>query len=158
LKARIHSQTTSRALEVQKYLLPNVTTPFGLAVVPDPVFAICAEIAPMLSQEHVMLVSYNMLIPYILLIFHMTLKDTRIDLQRLDAFVSGANQNVIDIRDLIQTRFSRATVMLGNFRDETEAQLSKLSANIAALRTLELTSAESSGPETDAAAASQNGS
>jgi DNA recombination protein RmuC len=139
LKARIHSVTEKRALEIQKYLDPNITTSFGLAVVPDPLFEICAEIVPTLSQQNVMLVSYSMFIPYILLIFHMTLKSAHtIDLRRLDAFVKTATESVLSLQGELQGRLSKATVLLNNVKTDMESQLGKLNMSLAALQVLKL--------------------
>lgn len=155
LKGLIQSRTANRALEVRKYLNPNITTSFGLAVVPDSLFTICYEITPDLSQQNVMLVSYSMLIPYILLIFHMTLKSAHsIDLQRLDGFVKAANQIVIDLQSLLQGKFSRATTMLNNFRNDLEAQLSRLSATLVSLTVLEMAANGEAGPQSETGSAS----
>jgi DNA recombination protein RmuC len=143
LKAKIHSVTKSRATEIQKYLDPNITTTFGLAVVPDPLFEICSEIVPLLSQQNVMLVSYSMFIPYILLIFHMTLKSAHtIDLRRLDAFLKTASESVVTLQAELQGRLSRATVMLNNVKTDMEAQLGQLNMSLAALQVLKLPSSE----------------
>jgi DNA anti-recombination protein RmuC len=64
LKATIQSITRTRALEMRKYLDPTMTTRFGLVVVSEPVFELCSEILPLLSQEGIVLVSCNMLLPY----------------------------------------------------------------------------------------------
>ena len=135
LKTRIHSVAEKRAIEVQKYLDPNITTSFALAVVPDPLFEICSEIVPILSQQNVMLVSYSMFIPYILLIFHMTLKSAHtIDLRRLDAFVKTASESVVSLQGELQGRLSKATVLLNNVKTDMEAQLGKLNMSLAALQ------------------------
>lgn len=146
LKAKIHSITQKRALEIHKYLDPNITTSFGLAVVPDALFEICAEIVPALSQQNVMLVSYSMFIPYVLLIFHMTLKSAHtLDLRRLDAFLKTASESILSLQGELQGRLSKATVLLNNVKTDMEAQLGKLNMSLAALQVLKLPPQEPSG-------------
>lgn len=137
LKTKIQVTTRDRALEVRKYLDPTVTTSFGIAVVPEPIFELCVEIIPALFQQNVMLVSHSMLLPYILLIVHMTIKASRTnDLRRLDTFVREATQSVDNLQKAIQGRFSSATTLLENFRSELAAELTKLKTSLAVLEGL----------------------
>jgi DNA recombination protein RmuC len=63
-----------RAAEIKKYIDPNLTSNFGIAAVPDSVFELCSEILPDLIQLNVVLISYSMFQPYLLLVFQTTLK------------------------------------------------------------------------------------
>lgn len=148
LKGRIHRQTEKRAMDIQKYLDASVTTSFGLAVVPDPLLAVCAEITASLAQQNVMLVSYSMLIPYTLLVFHLTLKTARsIDMRRLDSFVKSSQEGVDELQDLIQGRLAREIITLDRLKGEIQAQLSKLNANLVNLQVLQKPAPETGNGE-----------
>ena len=69
LKARIESTVLSKAREVKKYIDPNVTVNFGVAAVPDAVYDLCSGVQADLFQLNVVLVSYSMFFPYLLLVF-----------------------------------------------------------------------------------------
>ena len=123
---------------MRKYLDPNITTRFGLVAVPEPVFELCYEILPVLSQENIVLLSCNMLVPYILLLVHMTFKSLqRPDARRLDAFAKEATQSVQNLQYLLQRRFSNATSTLETFRSEMTTELRNLSASLSDLQNLE---------------------
>jgi DNA recombination protein RmuC len=136
LKVQIQSTVAGRATEIKKYLDPNVTTAFGIAAVPDPIYDLCSEILPDLLQQNIVLVSYSMFGPYLLLVFHTTLKTLRnVDMERLDAFLASAEESVNSLQTELQGRFSRAMIMLDNSRADMAAQLGKVSAGLAALHT-----------------------
>lgn len=65
---KIQSEVIKRAQEVLKYLDKNRTMGFCIVTVPDPVFQYCLDIQPRLVAANIVLVSYSMLVPYILLI------------------------------------------------------------------------------------------
>jgi hypothetical protein len=95
-----------------------------------------------------MLVSYSMLIPHILLVFHMTLKTARaIDMRRLDAFVKSAAEGVRELQDLVQGRYAREIITLDNLKADMQAQLSKLNANLVALQISEAPSPDTAKSE-----------
>ena len=134
-KAQLQSTVSARASEVKKYIDPNVTTTFVLAAVPDPIFELCSELLPDLLKQNVVLVSYSMFIPYLLLVFHTSAKDFgKPDLKRLDAYLRTVDDSVKTLQSELEGRFSRALVMLDNSRAEMAAHLSKLNAGLVAVQ------------------------
>jgi DNA recombination protein RmuC len=65
---RVRSEVFSHAREVLKYLDNHRTMGFCIAAVPDPVFQLCSSIQPRLVVANIVLISYSLLVPYILLI------------------------------------------------------------------------------------------
>lgn len=65
---QIRSEVVKRAQEVLKYRDVNRTMGFCIAAVPDPVFEHCLDIQPRLVAANIVLISYSLLVPYILLI------------------------------------------------------------------------------------------
>ncbi len=135
LKARIESVVLSKAREVKKYIDPNITVNFGVAAVPDAVYDLCSGVQADLFQSNVVLVSYSMFLPYLLLVFQTILKTSQtIDLQRLNAYLRSAQNSVEALQDEIEGRFSKAITMLTNSRNDMSVHLSKVSSGLTSLQ------------------------
>jgi len=65
---RVKSEVYNRAKEVLKYLDKHRTMGFCIAAVPDPVFEYCLDVQPRLVAANIVLISYSLLVPYLLLI------------------------------------------------------------------------------------------
>lgn len=68
LEERIRGEVITRAREVLKYLDKDRTLSFCIAAVPDAVFQICQPIQALLARSNVTLVSYSLLVPYIIML------------------------------------------------------------------------------------------
>ena len=124
-----------KAKEVRKYIDPNLTVGWGVAAVPDAVYDLCGEAQVECLQMNVVLVSYSMFIPYLLLVFQTVLKSAQnIDIQRLDAYLRAAEDSIHLLQEELEGRMSRAMTMLSNSRDEMSVHLSKLNSSLASLR------------------------
>jgi DNA recombination protein RmuC len=135
ITSQIQSVVLDRAAEIKKYIDPNLTSNFGIAAVPDSVFELCSEILPDLIQLNVVLISYSMFQPYLLLVFQTTLKTLKtLDLKKLDAYLLSTEGSMETLQEELEGRFSRALVMLDNSRAEMSACLSKLRAGLAGLQ------------------------
>lgn len=135
LKKAIEDAVLAKAREVTKYIEPSITVNFGVAVVPDAVYDLCAGIQPDTFRLNVVLVSYSMFIPYLLLVFQTTLKNNHsIDLQKVDAYLQTAHKSIGDMQAELNGRFSRAITMLNNSRDDMQAALGKLGGSLTGLQ------------------------
>jgi len=135
LKKEIENAVLAKAKEVRKYLDPSITVNFGVAVVPDAVYDLCTGIQSETFQLNVVLVSYSMFVPYLLLVFQTALKNSQsVDLQKLDAYLQTAQESITKLQDELDGRFSRAITMMNNSRDDMRAILGKLSGSLAGLQ------------------------
>jgi DNA recombination protein RmuC len=135
LKKAIEDAVLQKAKEVKKYIDPNFTVNFGVAVIPDAVYDLCSGIQTDVFQLNVVLVSYSMFIPYLLLVFQTILKTNQsIDLQKLDAYLQTAQENIKFMQEELDGRFSRAITMLNNSRDDMRAHLSKIGSSLTGLQ------------------------
>jgi len=135
LKDQINQVVLTKAREGQKYLSPNVTTRFGIAAVPDAVFDLCPHTKVEALKVGVVIVSYSMFLPYLMLVFETMLQSTqRVDLERLDACVDAAQQCVQTMQEELEGRFSRAVTMLNNSRNDLAASLGKVSSALASVQ------------------------
>lgn len=135
LKGEIESTVLAKAKEVRKYIDPDVTVNFGIIAVPDSVYEWCSGIQAEVFQSNVMLVSYSMLFPCLLLVFQTILKASQsVDLHKLDAYLQSVQGSLKALQGEIEGRFSKAITMLGNSRDEMSAHLSKISGGLTSLQ------------------------
>lgn len=135
LKKDIENAVLAKAKEVKKYLDPSLTVNFGIAVVPDAVYDLCAGIQSETFQLNVVLVSYSMFVPYLLLVFQTTLKNSQsVDLQKLDAYLQTAQESISNLQGELDGRFSKAITMMNNSRDDMRAVLGKLSGSLTGLQ------------------------
>jgi DNA recombination protein RmuC len=135
LKTRIEKVVVQKAKEVTRYIDPSVTVTFGVAVVPDAIYDLCSGIQTEVFQSSVVLVSYSMFVPYLLLVFQTILKTGQsLDLQKLDAYLQTAQSSIKELQEELDGRFSRAITMLNNSRDVMRAHMSKASSSLTSVQ------------------------
>lgn len=136
IKAQIEKAVLSKAKEVRKYIDPNLTVDFGIAAVPDAIFDLSTDVQVESLQMNIVLVSYSLFIPYLLLVFQMILKTSQnIDLQRLNSYLESSQSSITELQKELEGRFSRAITMLNNSRDDMRVLLSKVSSGLTSLQT-----------------------
>ncbi|HOK54198.1 MAG TPA: DNA recombination protein RmuC [Armatimonadota bacterium] len=141
LKSQIESAVLNRTKEVRKYIDPNITVNFAIATVPDAIYDLCCGIQAEVFENNVVLVSYSMLVPYLLLVFQTVLRSTQtIDLHRLDAYLENVQASIKSVRDELDGRFARAITMLNNSRDVMALHLSKASNGLTSIQVTTSTS------------------
>lgn len=145
IKQQIEKQVISKAREVRKYIDPNFTTSFGIAAVPDAVFDMSNQAQVTCMKMGVVLISYGMFIPYLLLVFQSMLENSQeIDFQQLDLYLQSAKTYLDALQNELDGRFSKAITMLTNTRDDMKVQLGKLTSGIGSIKIQsELTNPES---------------
>ncbi len=135
LKSQIEAVVLNKAREVRKYIDPNMTVNFGVAAVPDAIYDLCSGIQAEVFQLNVVLVSYSMFVPYLLLVFQTILKASHnIDLQKLDSYLHSADDSISALQHELEGRFSKAITMLSNSRDDMSIQLSKVRSGLTRLK------------------------
>jgi DNA recombination protein RmuC len=135
LKGEIEAAVIAKTKEVKKYIDPNLTVNFGIIAIPDSVYDLCSGIQAEAFRANVMLVSYSMLFPCLLLVFQTILKTSQsIDLHKLDSYIQSVQESIKSLQEEIEGRFSKAITMLGNSRDDMGAHLSKVSGGLTSLQ------------------------
>jgi DNA recombination protein RmuC len=136
LKRRIESAVLERARDVRKYLDPNLTVSFGVAVVPDTAYELSTGIHCDAFQMNVVVVGYSMLVPYLLLVINTISRSlSTVDLERLGGHVQTVEHAIAELQNEVEGRLSRAITMLGNARDDLRSQLGQVSGSLASIRT-----------------------
>jgi len=135
IKALLEATVLARAKEVRKYIDPNLTIGYGLAVVPDPVFELCGGVLAEAFASNVVIIGQSLFLPYLLLVFQTVLKASQsIDVQRLELYVNGCQQDIAGMQEELEGRFSRATTMLENSRREIAGGLARVQGALNSLR------------------------
>lgn len=135
LKKAIEDTVLQKAKEVKKYIDPSLTVNFGIAVIPDAIYDLCASIQTDVFQLNVVLVSYSMFIPYLLLVFQTILRAGQsIDLQKLDEYLQTAQSNLQALQDEIDGRLSKAITMLNNSRDDMRTHIGKIGGSLTGMQ------------------------
>jgi DNA recombination protein RmuC len=75
LRMLVQREVINRAKEAMKYLDKNGTLGFCIVAVPDTVFELCVDIQAKLTGANIVLISYSLLVPYLLLLVNLYLKE-----------------------------------------------------------------------------------
>ena len=135
VKSRIESAVRDKAKEVRKYIDPNVTVNFGIAAVPDAVYELCTRVQTDVFQWNVVLISYSMVVPYLLMVFQTVLRSAQtVDTQKLDACVRSIEDGIAAMQAELDGRFSRALTMIDNSRSELRAHLGRVAGGLTSLQ------------------------
>jgi DNA recombination protein RmuC len=137
LQTQIEAAVVSQAKAVSKYLDPNETVNFGLAVVPDSVFRICsANIHQEAFKAKIVLISYSLLVPYLLMVFETVSASTQsIDVVKLSGYLADAGQSLDLLQRDLGGRMRKAITMLQNSNSFMSTHVSKLSTDLIGLQT-----------------------
>ena len=135
LKAEIGGLVLTKAREVRKYLDPDLTTAFGVAVVPDAVYDLCGAYHSEAFRINVVVLSYSMVLPYLLMVVH-TVSRTRspLELQRLQRHLTTVGHTLDGLHEELEGRLSRAITMLSNGRDDMRSLVARATASVAAVQ------------------------
>ncbi len=145
LKRDIEKSVMNKAKEIGKYIDPSITTPFGIAVVPDAVYDLSLGIHSEIFKLNTVLVSYSMFLPYLLLVFQTILKSSQhIDLHKLEAYVNVTQSSIDSIQEELDGRFSKAITMLNNSKDNMKVHVGKIGSSMVGLQTVTSNSSQSS--------------
>lgn len=151
IKKQIERAVLHKAREVRKYLHPSLTMPFGVAVVPDAVYDLCAGIQAEVFSLNIVLISYSLFTPYLLMVFQTVLKSGQsVDLQKLEAYLNSVEENLDALQGELEGRYARALRMLTNAGSEMRTQLSQIRGGLSGIQVSarSVTLAENAPPET----------
>jgi len=141
LREQIEKIVINKAKEVQKYIDSNLTMPFGIAVIPDAIYDICPTVNIETNKYHVIVVSYSMFLPYLLLVFHTVLTTSRtIDMEKLSASIQAVHNSISAVESELENRYSKAVAMLEISRRELKGHIGKANN---ALTSIQITSNQS---------------
>jgi DNA recombination protein RmuC len=134
LKDQIEKQVVNKAKEVQKYINPEITTPYGIAVVPDAVYNLCPSVNITTLKFNVTVISYSLLLPYLILTFQTALATLHnIDVARIGIHLRAVEQTLQELSTELEGRYSKGLTMLSNSRETMQKHLGKANSALVSI-------------------------
>jgi DNA recombination protein RmuC len=138
LVAAVEREVERRVREVAQYIDPATTTPLAVAAVPDGAYTVCRTAFAEAYRRHVAIVAYSMVLPYLLLLYHLHLQFARgVDAERLEASLMEIGRQLELLDSTLENRLQRALTMLGNAYQEGKQVVSRIQASLQGIRPLE---------------------
>jgi len=135
LKAQIEKAVLAKAREVRKYIDPSATVSFGIAAVPDAVYDLCTAVRVEVMEMGVVLLSYSLFIPYLLLVYQTTLNTSHdLDLQQISAYIQRTQDSLTALQAELEGRLSKGITMVENSRDELRLLASRAALGLTSVQ------------------------
>jgi DNA anti-recombination protein RmuC len=104
-RAQVQEEVTRRAKEARNYIDKDCTLGFCIVAVPDPVFELSIDIQAKLTSSDIVLISYSLLVPYLLLIVNQFLKTPEsADALRMSHVLSRSSSQIEVIQKYINEK------------------------------------------------------
>jgi hypothetical protein len=140
----VEKAVVARAKEVAQYLDPALTSPVGVAAVPDAAYTVLRRAHADAYSAGVIIVPYSSALPIVLFLYSIVQKfGDAADVQSCLAQVSGA---LDQISIVVENKVAKAATMLTNGADEMRSQVGMARGSIARARSAE-SSTKGSQPE-----------
>jgi DNA recombination protein RmuC len=124
LSEQLARDLRARVREVAKYLDPERTIGLGLLAVPDALYGASPEAHGEGHREGVLVVPYSLTLPFVLAVYRLALRFGCVaDTDRLESRLRGLDEGLERSATEVESRLSRALVLLENGRDALRAEL-----------------------------------
>jgi DNA recombination protein RmuC len=136
LMHQVQKEVGKRVSEVSQYLDPNTTTPWAIAAIPDSMYSLCRDAHLSAYSKNVILVSYSMLLPYLLMFFSLHIQyATSIDIENLTHYLIDIKRNIEQMGEILENRIERARALLSSASDEYRQILGTIKGSISSIET-----------------------
>ena len=134
LAKQVQKDVTKRVSEISQYLDPNTTTPWAIGAIPDSAYSLCRDAHLDAYNKNVILVSYSMLLPYLLMFFSLHLQfDSSIDLENITHYLIDIRRNVEQMDEILENKIEKAQTMISNASSEYRQILGSIKGSISSL-------------------------
>lgn len=125
---QIEQTLLSKVKEVTKYIDPSVTVPWGIAAVPDSVFAVCRDVHPGAFHEYrVIVMPYSLTIIYLLTLYQLHSQYSQsVDIERLKAHLNEMERDLGKLDNELENRVFRGATMVKNAYDQCKSIIGKM--------------------------------
>ena len=121
---QIDQAVLSKVKEVTKYIDPSVTTSWGVAAVPDAVFAACRNAHLQAFTSNVILMPFSLAVVYLLSLYQLHIQYCRsVDMDQLEGYLTRMEQGIDRIDSELENRVSRGATMITNAFGECKRQV-----------------------------------
>lgn len=132
---KIENEVVSRIKEINQYIDPAITLPWAVAAIPDSAFGICRQAHLEAYKRHVILISYSMVIPYLLTFYSLHLQYARsLEVEQLEAYLMEMERKLADMRTILENRIVRPLTTIQNASNEYQQLIADMIGGIAYLR------------------------
>jgi len=136
LMHRVQKEVAKRVSEISQYLDPNTTTPWAIGAIPDSVYSLCRDAHISAYSKNVILVSYSMLLPYLLMFFSLHLQySSSIDMENLAHYLIDIKRNIEQMGEILENRVERARALLTSASEEYRQILGSLKGSLSSIET-----------------------
>ena len=136
LMHKVQKEVTKRISEISQYLDPSTTTPWAIGAIPDSMYSLCKDAHLSAYSKNVILVSYSMLLPYLLMFFSLHLQySSSIDVENLSHYLIDIKRNTEQMGEILENRIERARALLSSASDEYRQILGSLKGSLSSIET-----------------------
>jgi DNA recombination protein RmuC len=136
LMHRVQKEVARRVSEISQYLDPNTTTPWAIGAIPDSMYSLCRDAHISAYSKNVILVSYSMLLPYLLMFFSLHLQyASSIDMENLAHYLIDIKRNIEQMGEILENRVERARALLSSASEEYRQILGSLKGSLSSMET-----------------------
>lgn len=134
LMHQVQKEVAKRVSEISQYLDPNTTTPWAIGAIPDSMYSLCRDAHLSAYSKNVILVSYSMLLPYLLMFFSLHLQySSSIDMENLSHYLIDIKRNIEQMGEILENRVERARALLSSASDEYRQILGSLKGSLSSI-------------------------
>ncbi len=136
LMHQVQKEVLKRVSEISQYLDPNTTTPWAIGAIPDSMYSLCRDAHLSAYSKNVILVSYSMLLPYLLMFFSLHLQySSSIDMENLAHYLIDIKRNIEQMGEILENRVERARALLSSASEEYRQILGSLKGSLSSIET-----------------------
>ncbi|MFH0731844.1 MAG: DNA recombination protein RmuC [Candidatus Omnitrophota bacterium] len=136
LSNQIQKEVIRRVTEIRQYIDPETTTPWAIAAIPDSAYMICKSAHFDAYKQNVILISYSMIAPYLLMFFSLHLQYSgTVDLDNLTHYILDIKRQIEKMSEILENKIYRASTMIINASDEYRQLLGSVKGSLSALQT-----------------------
>lgn len=138
LTAQVEREVEKRVREVSHYIDPATTSPFALAVIPDAAYDVCRGAIVGAHRRHVMVVGYEMALPYLLTLYQLHLQFARtVDMEKLQSALIDVERHLDTLEGILENKLQRAVTMLQNAYGEGKQVSARIRASTQSVQVAE---------------------
>jgi len=136
LMHQVQKEVAKRVSEISQYLDPSTTTPWAIGAIPDSMYSLCRDAHLSAYSKNVILVSYSMLLPYLLMFFSLHLQyASSMDVENLSYYLIDIKRNIEQMGEILENRIERARALLSSASDEYRQILGSFKSSISSIET-----------------------
>ncbi len=135
---QIQREILKRVDEASQYIDPEMTTPWAIAAIPDSAFALCKSTHFDAYKKNVILISYSMIAPYLLMFFSLHLQYcSSVDLENLMHYLLDIKRHTEKMSEILENKIYRAATMLTNASDEYRQIIGMIKGSLSTIESYE---------------------